>query len=116
MTTYDKLTALCREKGIKLSAVCAATGIRSSVFTELKKGRTQRLSTRTLAKIADYFQVPVSFLLDDADGVPAEQEELFRMRKVLFDASAKVTKEDLGKIIRIVEAFAGGEDGTEVDM
>ncbi len=106
MTTYEKLTALCAERNVRLSAVAAATGIRSSVFTELKSGRTRRLSTATLTKLSDYFEVPVAFLLDDADNVPDEQEELFRMRKVLFDASAKVTKEDLTKIIRMVEAFA----------
>ena len=115
MTTYEKITALCADRGIRLNAVCAATGLRSSVFTELKMGRTKRFSTPTLRKIADYFEVPVSILLDDDEGVPDEQEELFHMRKVLFDASAKVTKEDLGKIIRIVEAFAAGEP-SEAEM
>ncbi|MBR5410540.1 MAG: helix-turn-helix transcriptional regulator [Clostridia bacterium] len=106
MNTYEKLTALCEERGVRLSAVAAATGIRSSVFTELKSGRTRRLSTGTLTKLSDYFEVPVAFLLDDADNVPDEQEELFRMRKVLFDASAKVKKDDLDKIIKLVEAIA----------
>ena len=110
MTTYEKISALCAERGIRLSAVSAATGIRGSVFTELKSGRTRRLSTGTLTKVADFFEVPVEFLLDDADAVPAQQEELFRMRKVLFDASAKVTKEDLTKIIKMVEAFAKDDE------
>ena len=110
MTTYEKISALCAERGIRLSAVSAATGIRGSVVTELKSGRTRRLSTGTLTKVADFFEVPVEFLLDDADAVPAQQEELFRMRKVLFDASAKVTKEDLTKIIKMVEAFAKDDE------
>lgn len=110
MNTYDKIGRLCEERGMKFSALAAATGIRSSVFSELKMGRTKRLSTATLGKIADFFGLPVEYLLDDMDILSPEQEELFRMRKVLFDASAKVNKEDLSIVIKMLEAFAGDKN------
>ena len=102
MDTYLKISRLCGEKGIKLSELAAAIGVRSSVFTELKMGRTKNLSVSTLEKTADYFGVPISMLTDSAED---KQNELFNKRKLLFDMSAKASEEDLDKIIKIVDAF-----------
>lgn len=79
--------------------------MRNSVFTELKMGRTKKLSVNTLEKIADYFQVPISFLTGDVSGVESRQNELFKKRKLLFDLSAKASEEDLDKLIKIVDAL-----------
>ncbi len=105
MDTYNIIKELCDEKGIKLSALAEAVGIGSSVFTELKKGRTKKLSVSTLQKISDYFQVPLSFLTEEDSGVDSIRNELFRKRKLLFDLSAKATEEDLDKLIKIVDAL-----------
>lgn len=107
--TYEKIAALCEERGLKLSALAKGTGIRSSVFTELKMGRTRQLSVQTLRKIAEYFGVPESYFLED-DGADALQEELFRKRKLLFDKSKKATSEDLDTILRIVNALVGEDE------
>lgn len=108
MGTYEIIKQLCDEKGIKLSVLAAGIGVRNSVFTELKMGRTKNLSVATLEKIADYFQVPISLLTgeaDDGDIVQQKSNELFRKRKLLFDLSAKASEEDLDKIIKIVDAL-----------
>ncbi len=105
MDTYNIIKELCDEKGIKLSALAQAVGIGSSVFTELKKGRTKNLSVATLEKISDYFQVPMSLLTGEDSGVDCMRNELFRKRKLLFDLSAKATEEDLDKLIKIVDAL-----------
>lgn len=105
METYEIIKQLCDEKGIKLSVLAAGIGVRNSVFTELKKGRTKKLSVGTLEKIASYFQVPMSLLTGDEREVTDKQNELFRKRKLLFDLSAKASEEDLDKIIRIVDAL-----------
>lgn len=105
METYEIIKQLCDEKGIKLSVLAAGIGVRNSVFTELKKGRTKKLSVGTLEKIASYFQVPMSLLTGDEGEVTDKQNELFRKRKLLFDLSAKASEEDLDKIIRIVDAL-----------
>lgn len=108
MDTYEAIKQLCDEKGIKLSVLAAGIGVRSSVFTELKMGRTKKLSVGTLEKIAAYFEIPLSFLTGEAegeDGVSSKQNELFRKRKLLFDLSAKASEEDLDKILKIVDAL-----------
>ena len=105
METYEIIKQLCDEKGIRLSVLASGIGVRSSVFTELKMGRTKKLSVSTLNKIADYFEVPLSLLTGDGTGTDEKQNELFRKRKLLFDLSAKASEEDLDKILRIVDAL-----------
>lgn len=107
METYEIIKQLCDEKGIRLSVLASGIGVRSSVFTELKMGRTKKLSVSTLNKIADYFEVPLSLLTGDGTGTDEKQNELFRKRKLLFDLSKKATEEDLDKLIKIVDALIG---------
>ncbi len=107
METYEIIKQLCDEKGIKLSVLASGIGVRNSVFTELKMGRTKRLSVSTLNKIADYFEVPLSLLTGDDAGTDEKQNELFRKRKLLFDLSKKASEEDLDKLIKIVDALVG---------
>lgn len=105
METYDIIKQLCDENGIRLSVLASGIGVRNSVFTELKMGRTKKLSVTTLEKIAAYFSVPLSLLTGEEDSADEKRNELFRKRKLLFDMSAKATEEDLDKILRIVDAL-----------
>ena len=107
MTTYEKLQQLCRARGIKLSALAQETGVRSSVFTELKMGRTKRLSAATLQKLAEYFGVPAGSLLDDPAAKDALQEEIFRKRMALFDLSEKATAQELDAVYRVMRMLVG---------
>lgn len=106
METYKIIKELCDSKNIKMSALAASIGIRSSVFSELKMGRTKQLSTATLQKIAAYFEVPLSTLVEEEpSAVEEKQNELFRKRKLLFDLSQKASEEDLDKMIKIFGAI-----------
>lgn len=107
METYEIIKQLCDENGIRLSVLASGIGVRNSVFTELKMGRTKKLSVSTLSKIADYFEVPLSLLTGDDGGTDEKQNELFRKRKLLFDLSKRASEEDLDKLIKIVDALVG---------
>ncbi len=107
MDTYLKIKELCDENGISIAALAGAIGVRSSVFSELKMGRTRQLSVPTLNKTAEYFGVPSSYFLEDESEKDEKQEELFKKRKLLFDLSGKASSEDLDKIIKIVDALVG---------
>lgn len=108
METYKIIKELCDSKNIKMSVLAANIGIRSSVFSELKMGRTKQLSTATLQKIAAYFEVPLSTLVEEElSAVEEKQNELFRKRKLLFDLSQKASEEDLDKMIKIFGAIIG---------
>lgn len=54
---YNYVENLCKEKGIKVSQMCADIGIRQSIMSDLKGGRTKELSVATAMKIAEYFSI-----------------------------------------------------------
>lgn len=59
---YDRIHSLCELKGVKDGTMCREANVPRSTFQELKMGRTENLSLKTLQKIADYFGVSVSEL------------------------------------------------------
>ncbi len=105
--TYLRIKQLCDDRGIKLSVLASEIGVRSSVFTELKMGRTKQLSAKTLQAIAAYFDISVDSLMPVAteDAVDLMRDELFRKRRLLFDLSAKASAEELDTILRVVNAL-----------
>ena len=63
---YARIVELCKDAGISPSRMCLDLELSKSLITELKAGRSKRLSLDTTQKIADKFSVPISFLT----GVP----------------------------------------------
>lgn len=61
---YEKLNELCRVNGTTPTALCKSLGLSTSYPTGWKNGRRPRLDT--VEKIARYFNVPVTTLLDDS--------------------------------------------------
>ena len=106
-TTYTRISQLCAARGIRLSALAQDIGIRSSVFTELKKGRTRQLSAKTLQKVADYFGVSTDSLLETQGAAQADdvRDDMYRKRRLLFDMSEHASPETLDTIIKIVGAL-----------
>ena len=64
---YENITALCDEKGIKPSKMCADIGISRGLITDLKMGRKNGITAVTAQKIASYFNVSVGYLLGEED-------------------------------------------------
>lgn len=62
MTLYEKVEMLCKQKGINISNLGDAIGIKvdKSTISHWKKGAVPRAST--VKAIADYFEVTVDFL------------------------------------------------------
>ena len=67
---YNRLEKLRKEKGITRVQMCRDVGISSGNVTDLKMGRRQSFSAKTLARIARYFNVPIAYLLGDMDADP----------------------------------------------
>lgn len=59
---YEVFERLLKEKGVRASDVCKATGVSSSAITDWKKGRYSPKADK-LQKIADYFEVPIDYLM-----------------------------------------------------
>ena len=59
---YEIFAKLLEEKGLKAADVTRATGIKSPVFSEWKKGKS-RLNTEKMIKIANFLGVSIEYLL-----------------------------------------------------
>lgn len=126
---YKWIEDRCRERGIKVSKMCADLGMRQSIISDLKHGRTKTLSPTTAYKLATYFGVDIIDLLDFADkesadeyfegwkgaretyavsGDLAQYLEMLRNRpecRMLFSVAKDATKADVEKAVAIIEAL-----------
>lgn len=59
---YNRIERLCKEKQITITQMCKESGASRGSLGDLSKGRIQSLSTNTMHKIADYFDVTVDYL------------------------------------------------------
>lgn len=94
---------LCNKKNISPNRVAAELGFSTGTVTWWKKGRVPR--DTAIHKIADYFNIPVEFLLSDdceagAEAVPAEKERKRNLIPVLGNVAAGIP----------IEATTGIED------
>lgn len=101
MDTFGKIEKLCKEHSMTLTDLSNGLGIRRSVFTELKMGRTKQLSVPTLEKIAAYFDVPVSFLLEEDSDNPADGTKQKRM--LIYELTEKASEQDLDALLTLIQ-------------
>ncbi len=86
---YDLIEELCKGKGITVTALCRECNIPRSSLTDYKKGRIKSLSTDTLCKIADYFDVSVGFLCGEEQIALSDEA----VKAALFGEDFKVSDE-----------------------
>lgn len=58
---YERLNEMCSRKGIAVSSLVKALGLSTSKVTAWKNGTVPK--GETLVKIADYFDLPIDYLL-----------------------------------------------------
>lgn len=69
MTLYEKVEMLCKQKGINISNLGDAIGIKvdKSTISHWKKGAVPRACT--IKAIADFFDVTVDFLINESANI-----------------------------------------------
>lgn len=113
---YDRILALCEERGIKPGRVCADTGLSRGMMSDLKMGRTKELSAKNTKVIADYFGVSTDYLLGSEKQetpTPESKRELPHAKyrevlaeggmRLLLDADAKLPEEHLEEIVEFIK-------------
>lgn len=70
---YEKYARLCAERGLSVTGVARALHITPNAPSAWANGATPRNST--LKRIADYFNVDVSYFYEDDDGLTDEIED-----------------------------------------
>ena len=103
---WKNFVSLCNQKSKTPNGVCAELGLSVATATKWKKGSVPR--DTTLKKVADYFEVSVSYLLgvvDNPDPIalidPRKKEPpmLERLNEVMKD----MTEEELKDLEKYVE-------------
>lgn len=114
---YEIFEQLLKRFGVSSAEVCRATGIGQSTISNWKS-RRNLISGKNAQLIADFFNVSVDYLMT---GKEKEGEESYYFDddaremaqflfenpeyKVLFDASRKVSKEDIATVKAIMDRF-----------
>lgn len=93
---YDLIEELCYKKGINVTTLCRECAIPRSTLTDYKKGRVKSLSLNTLTKIADYFEVELSYLC----GAPTVKVSDEVLKIALFGNDVTVTDEMWNEVKR----------------
>ena len=78
MDLYNKIKYLCDVHQTNVTQMCKNANIPRSSLSELKMGRSTILSTATLQKIADHFNISIDELLDTKKE-PNESEILVKL-------------------------------------
>ena len=120
---YEIFEMLLKKKGLKAADVTRATGIKSPVFSEWKKGKSKP-NAEKLVKIANFLGVSVEYLMTGKekeggekyylnDETAAMAQELFENPelRVLFDAARDADPEDLKTAYDILIALKKKVEG-----
>ena len=83
-TLYERITSLCREKGITGGKMCTDLKMSKGTLTDLKMGRQAGLSATKAQKIASYLGVSVGYLLGEEEKKEQSTESELSIKKKEF--------------------------------
>lgn len=63
---YNRIEVLCKEQQMNITQMCRELCMPRSIMSELKAGRTIRLSAENSSKLSNFFNVPVDYFLNNA--------------------------------------------------
>lgn len=109
---YEKFEKLLNERGIKTADVARGTGIKPPAFVAWKKGDYE-LKADKIQKIAEYFNVPISYFYEEPEqyynneetAKLAEEMAIKPGLRVLFDASRDLSDESLKMFAEMINTF-----------
>lgn len=101
---YTIIEQLCQEHAIRPGKLCTELGISRGTLSDLKAGRTKKLSAENMQKIAAYFGVTADYLLGNAEQkkAPAEGERSISDEELKFAlwGDPSMGDEDLEDVLR----------------
>ena len=98
MSLGAKLSELRLRKGQSLQTVATAVGISKTHIWQLEKGNSENPSIELLKKLAEHFEVPMTYLADAESETTlddVEAQNFFRDFKSLSDAERAVLMQTL---------------------
>lgn len=110
-TLYNRIQALCSDKGVSGSRMCLDLGLSKSTLSDIKAGRKKGISTTTAQKIATYFDVSVGFLLGEESEKekPAEIDGLSENMHALIEFARSVPEDKAAMVLRVMKSILEDE-------
>lgn len=96
LNLYETIKSLCEEKGVTIARMCADAGISKGILTDLKMGRKNTLSSKTLSKIAASLGVSVDRILGSGQAMLTRED----MKIALFGGAGDISDEMLEEVYR----------------
>lgn len=121
MTFYEVVKSLCEKKGISVRKLERDLGAGNGSISYTRNG--SKPSAERIQQIAEYFQVPVDYLLTGS--MPEPEEGYYRNQQtkdlaqflfdnpeygVLFDAAKDVKPEDIQFVLRMIKGVNNTND------
>lgn len=116
---YEIFAKLLLENNVTAYQVGKATGISTSTLSEWKNGKSKPKIDK-LQKIADFFNVPVDYLLTGEKKSPdtemSEDDEIMEYlnelknnpgMRMLFSKTKGASREDIEKVVKMLEIMRG---------
>ena len=125
MNIYQNIKNMCDQAGISTYRLCQELGFSTALMSQWKNGR-QEPSRKKLQQIADYFKIPVEQLIvgdvetkKSPDNMSEDEEMMEYLNelknnpgmRILFSKAKGATKEDLEKVVKMIEIMRGDTDG-----
>lgn len=104
-TLYERISELCKVKGVTPSRMCLDLGMSKSTVSDLKSGRKSGLSAANASKISNYLGVTVGYLLgEETEKAPAESGKRSvsdaELKFALWGDCEDVSDDDLADVLR----------------
>ena len=100
---YDKLNALCKEKGTNVSAVARELGFSSSNVTAWKNGRMPKVDK--LIQISKYLGVETNYFFDQKEKATEPLPDDLASQRIAFfgDPGQTIDKDELAQLVLLKE-------------
>ena len=111
---YEIFEKLMKEKGVRAADVAKATGIAPQTLSAWKKGESNPKNDK-LQKIADYFGVPIDYLVNGKETLYEIAVHKVRQEKFV-DMFNSLSPKDQDRIMLIMESFLNSDEYKEKEM
>lgn len=99
---WEKYVELCASAGKTPNAVAKEIEISSGTVSFWKKGKQPQ--ALTLAKVANYFNVPVEYFSEEAKKDPSQMAGVSPVKKALLDRVDSMTDAECENLLMLIEA------------
>lgn len=100
---YENLKKLCSQKGITVTVLCNELGFSSGNMSRWKNGAAP--GSRSIAKIADYFNISVDYLLGTEKEKPSLAPDLTDEEKTLLELYRSIPAEKRPLVLQLLQSL-----------